>query len=181
MLSKKEKKETPVNLDANRNDLRVQEEDKYNSLIRNKKTIKDLIAPSGIDTSNLNHIAIMSSIARYARCHYVSGLPRMASFPYFLRGMYNFGDINTSVFISPISEATSQNNLNKIIVSLESERIVAQKRGDINRERLIEDKRLEAECIRDEIAAGFNKLFESSIVCTIFAYELAELDKMSEL
>ena len=116
MLGKKENKETPVNLEANRNDLRAQqEEDRYNSLVRNKKTIKDLIAPSGIDTSNLNHIAIMSSIARYARCHYVSGLPRMASFPYFLRGMYNFGDVNTSVFISPISEATSQNSLNKII------------------------------------------------------------------
>ena len=157
------------------------EDEKYNAIVRNKKTIKDLIAPSGIDTSNLNHIAIMSSITRYARSHYVSGLPRMATFPYFLRAMYNFGDINTSVFINPISEATSQNNLNKIIVSLESERIVAQKRGDINRERLIEDKRIEAERIRDEIAAGFNKLFESSIVCTIFAYDLAELDKMSEL
>ena len=181
-MGRRDKKETPANVEANINDLRVQqEEDKYNLLIKNKKTIKDLIAPSGIDTSDLNHIAILSSITRYARCHYVSGLPRMASFPYFLRGMYNFGDINTSVFINPISEATSQNNLNKIIVSLESERIVAQKRGDINRERLIEDKRLEAERIRDEIAAGFNKLFEASIVCTIFSYDLAELDKMSEL
>ena len=152
-----------------------------NILARNKKTIKDLIAPSGINAYNLNHLEIVSSITRYARSHYVSGLPRMATFPYFLRGMYNFGDINTSVFISPVSEATSQSNLNKVIVSLESERIVAQKRGDINRERLIEDKRIEAERIRDEIAAGFNKLFESSIVCTIFAYDLEELDKMSEL
>ncbi len=176
------KKDAPVNVEA-KNDLfdNIEQEKEVNFLIKNKKTVKDLIAPSGIDVSNLNHIAIMSSIARYARSHYVSGLPRMATFPYFLRGMYNFGDINTSVFISPISEATSQNSLNKIIVSLESERIVAQKRGDINRERLIEDKRIEAERIRDEIASGFNKLFESSIVCTIFAYDLAELDKLSEL
>lgn len=152
-----------------------------NLLLRNKKTIKDLIAPSGIDASDVNHLAIISSITRYARSHYVSGLPRMATFPYFLRGMYTFGDINTSVFISPISEATAQTNLNKVIVSLESERIVAMKRGDINRERLIEDKRLEAERIRDEIAAGFNKLFEASIICTIFSYDLSELDKLSEL
>ena len=117
-------------------------EEEKNLLTKNKKTIKDLIAPSGINAYNLNHLEIISSITRYARSHYVSGLPRMATFPYFLRGMYNFGDINTSVFISPISEASSQNNLNKVIVSLESERIVAQKRGDINRERLIEDKEL---------------------------------------
>ena len=97
----------------------------------------------------------------------------MATFPYFLRDMYNFGDVNTSVFINPVSEAVSQTSLNKIIVSLESERIVAAKRGDINRERLIEDKRIEAERIRDEIAAGFNKLFEASVVCTLFSYYLA--------
>ncbi len=172
----------PANTETPDNILEVQQQEEYNSLVQNKKTIKDLIAPSGIDASELNHLAIMSgSGARYARSHYVSGLPRMATFPYFLRSMYNFGDVNTSVFINPISEATSQNSLNKIIVSLESERIVAAKRGDINRERLIEDKRLEAERVRDEIAAGFNKLFEASVVCTIFSYDLTELDKMSEL
>ena len=178
----KKKKNTPGNIEANTTEMNLTTtDDNFNLLEKNQKNVKDLIAPSGIDCSNLNHIAIVSSITRYARSHYVSGLPRMASFPYFLRDMYNFGDINTSVFINPINEGNSQNSLNKVIVSLESERIVAQKRGDINRERLVEDKRLEAERIRDEIAAGFNKLFESSIVCTIFSYDLAELDKMSEL
>ena len=138
-MARKKEKIAPGAVATSENTLSVLNDDeKYNAIVKNKKTVKDLIAPSGIDTSNLNHIAIMSSITRYARSHYVSGLPRMATFPYFLRAMYNFGDINTSVFINPISEATSQNNLNKIIVSLESERIVAQKRGDINRERLIE-------------------------------------------
>ena len=179
-MAKKKKIEEQV-IDDESEILTQEEEHVQNFLVKNKNTIKDLIAPAGINAANLNHLEIISSITRYARSHYVSGLPRMATFPYFLRGMYNFGDINTSVFITPISEASSQNNLNKVIVSLESERIVAQKRGDINRERLIEDKRIEAERIRDEIAAGFNKLFESSIVCTIFAYDLAELDKMSEL
>ena len=174
---KKKVTEAPVEQEI---ELKKQEELR-DALVKNKKTIKDLIAPSGIDASNINHLAIISSVTRYARSHYVSGLPRMATFPNFLRDMYNFGDINTSVFINPISEATSQQSLNKIIVSLESERIVAEKRGDINRERLIEDKRIEAERIRDEIAAGFNKLFEASVVCTLFTYDLQELDKMSEL
>ena len=178
-MAKKNKKVKEVAEEES--NLALNEEVEVDLLTKNKKTIKDLIAPSGINAYNLNHLEIVSSITRYARSHYVSGLPRMATFPYFLRGMYNFGDINTSVFINPIPESVSQNSLNKVIVSLESERIVAQKRGDINRERLIEDKRIEAERIRDEIAAGFNKLFESSIVCTIFAYDLAELDKMSEL
>ncbi len=179
MFSKK--KQPKEDLMLENDNLTQSEVEEQNLLLKNKKTLKDLIAPSGIDTSDINHIGIVSSVTRYARSHYVAGLPRMATFPYFLRAMYDFGDINTSVFINPINEADSQNSLNKIIVSLESERIVAEKRGDINRERLVEDKRLEAERIRDEIAAGFNRLFEASVVCTLFSYELPELDKMSEL
>ena len=102
-------------------------------------------------------------------------------FPELLRGMYTFGDVNVSVFINPISEAKSQNELNRTINELESERIVAWDRGDINRERILAQKRAEAEELRDQIAAGFNKLFDASIVCTLFAYSLEELDKYTEL
>jgi hypothetical protein len=69
--------------------------------------------------------------------------------------MYTFGDLNVSVFINPISEATSQTDLNRTINELESERIVALDRGDINRERVIAQKRMEAEELRDAIAESF--------------------------
>lgn len=148
---------------------------------RNVKNIKDLIAPAGIDASHLNHLEITSSTTRYARSMLVTTIPRMCTFPEFLRSMYTFGDINVSVFINPISESSSQTDLNRKINELESERIVALDRGDINRERIMAQKRSEAEALRDEIAAGFNKLFEASIICTLFAYSLDELDKYTEL
>lgn len=147
----------------------------------NAKTIKDLIAPGGLDVSHLNHVEISSSKTKYARSMIVSTIPRMCTFPEFLRSMYTFGDLNISVFISPVSEASSQNDLNRTINELESERIVALDRGDINRERILAQKRVEAEDLRDEIAAGFNKLFSSTIVCTLFAYKLEELDKYTEM
>ena len=147
----------------------------------NKKTIKDVISPAGIDTSHTDYVEIISSKKRYARSMVVSTIPRMCTFPEFLRAMYTFGDINTSVFISPVSESSSQNDLNRTINELESERIVALNRGDINRERILEQKRLEAEELRDQIAAGFNKVYEASIVCTLFAYSLDELDRYTEL
>lgn len=148
---------------------------------KNKKNIKSLIAPGGIDASYTNHIEISSSRTRYARSMIVANLPRMCTFPEFLRGMYTFGDLNVSVFINPVSEASSQTDLNRTINELESERIVALDRGDINRERVIAQKREEAEELRDAIAAGFNKLFDSSIIATIFAYSMDELDKYTEL
>lgn len=145
------------------------------------KTIKDLIAPSGVDVSNIDHLEIISSTKRYARSFFVSTLPRMCTFPELFRDMYLFGDINTSVYITPIKEERSQNELNRVINELETERIVAADKGNINRESTIAQKRLEAEQLRDEIAAGFNKLYEASVVATLFAYNLADLDRFSKM
>ena len=102
--------------------------------ILRKKTIKELIAPSGIDASNIDHLEIISNTTRYARSFFVSSLPRMCTFPELFRDMYLFGDINTSVYINPVPEARSQNELNRVINQLETERIVAADRGNINRE-----------------------------------------------
>lgn len=148
---------------------------------KNKNGLKDLIAPGGVDASYTNHIEISSARTRYARSMQVANLPRMCTFPEFLRGMYTFGDINVSVFINPVSESSSQTDLNRTINELESERIVALDRGDINRERVIAQKKEEAEELRDSIAAGFNKLFDSSIIATIFAYSMDELERYTEL
>lgn len=149
--------------------------------ILKKKTIKELIAPSGIDASNIDHLEIISNTKRYARSFFVSSLPRMCTFPELFRDMYMFGDINTSIYINPVKEEKSQNDLNRVINELETERIVAADKGNINRESTIAQKRFEAEQLRDEIAAGFNKLFEASIISTIFTYSLEDLDRQTKL
>ena len=146
-----------------------------------KKTIKQLISPAGIDASNIDHLEIISDTTRFARSFFISNLPRMATFPFLFRGMYEFGDVNTSIYITPINEAISQTKLNKVINELETERIVASDRGNINRESLLGQKRGEAEVLRDQIAAGYNKLFEASIITTLFAYNLKDLDRMTKL
>ena len=110
-----------------------------------RQSIKELIAPSGIDASNIDHLEIISSVKKYARSFFVSTLPRMCTFPELFRDMYFFGDINTSIYINPIQEARSQNELNRVINELETERIVAADKGNINRESNLTQKRFEAE------------------------------------
>lgn len=146
-----------------------------------KMTIKELIAPSGIDASKIDHLEIISNITRYARSFFISSLPRMCTFPELFRDLYFFGDVNTSIYITPIAESRSQNELNKVINELETERIVAADRGNINRESTLTQKRFEAEQLRDEIAAGFNKMYEASIVSTLFTYNLQDLDRLTKL
>ncbi len=154
--------------------------DRQETLLR-KKSVKEMIAPSGIDASNLDHIEINSSSKRYARSFFVSNLPRMCTFPDLFRDLYMFGDVNTSIYINPIAESSSQNDLNRVINELETERIIAEERGNINRSRLLAQKRMETEELRDEIASGFNKLYEASIVATLFEYNLQELDRYTKL
>ena len=60
------------------------------SLMKNKKDIKDLIAPSGIDATSTNHLEIVSYNTKYARTMTVATLPRMCTFPELFRDMYMF-------------------------------------------------------------------------------------------
>ncbi len=161
--------------------LRILKEQQEDSFKLRKKTIKELIAPSGIDASNIDHLEIISNVKRYARTFFVSELPRMCTFPELFRDLYFFGDVNTSIYINPVSEARSQSELNRVINEIETERIVASDRGNINRESDLSQKRMETEQLRDEIAAGFNKLFEASIVSTLFAYSLEDLNRFTNL
>ncbi len=149
--------------------------------ILKKRTIKEIIAPSGIDASKIDHLEIISNVTRYARSFFVSTLPRMCSFPELFRDLYFFGDVNTSIYITPVPESRSQNELNKVINELETERLVAADRGNINRESTLTQKRFEAEQLRDEIAAGYNKMYEASIISTLFAYSLEDLDRLTKM
>ena len=169
----KEEKEKEDELDL--------QDDENNILKKNKSDLHDLLAPSGIDASHFDYLEIFSKVSRFARTFYLTTIPRQATFPYFLSGIYEFGDVNTSVYITPIPENNSINDLNKTIVELESERVVANNRGDINRLSVLGTKQAEAESLRDQIAAGYNKLFEATIICTLFAYSKADLDKLSEM
>ena len=174
------KKQKEAELRENQERMFENQEKKEWSLFK-KQTIKEIIAPTGIDASELNSLEIISATNKLARSFYVSNLPRMATFPSLFRDLYNFGDVNVSLYINPVGEERSQKELNKIINELETERMVAQDRGSINRESDLSYKKSETEQLRDEIAAGFNKLYEATIIATLFAYNQSELDNFTKI
>ena len=161
--------------------IQIQQINNEQSGILRKRTIKEMIAPAGIDASKIDHLEIISNVKRYARSFFVSALPRMCTFPDLFRDLYFFGDVNTSIYITPIPESRSQNELNKVINELETERLVAADRGNINRESTLAQKRFEAEQLRDEIAAGYNKMYDASIIATLFTYNLEDLDRLTKM
>ena len=66
----------------------LQQYNDNNTQLFKKQSIKELIAPSGIDASNIDHLEIISNVKKYARSFFVSTLPRMCTFPELFRDMY---------------------------------------------------------------------------------------------
>ena len=62
-MSKKKEHQREAELQKQHNDYTKPDEFK----ILKKKTIKELIAPSGVDVSNIDHLEIISNVTRYAR------------------------------------------------------------------------------------------------------------------
>jgi len=146
-----------------------------------QSTIKDLICPFEVDLNSLNHIKFVSNISRYAKTFFVNTLPRFLKFGDFLKPLYNFGNTNTSIFIKPISESISQGNLNQIINNLEIELTQDFDPDNPNKSIITVQKKIEAENLRDEISTKFNRLFEITVISSIFAKTPEELDRMSDL
>ena len=67
-MSKKKTKEIDT--------VKIEDQNTQSKLFKSKN-IKDLIAPSGIDATNLNHLEIISHTNRLARSFFVGTLPRM--------------------------------------------------------------------------------------------------------
>ena len=60
-----------------------QQEDVRNNNINQNQffkstTIKELIAPSGIDATDIDHLEIISNTKRYARSFFISSLPNLS-------------------------------------------------------------------------------------------------------
>ena len=68
---------------------------------RNRKTLKDLIAPEHIDFTKSEKYATLGD-KYYLKNLYVGILPNQVNFASFLHNLYNFGNIDTSIHIHPV-------------------------------------------------------------------------------
>ena len=173
---KKQNEDENLTVEEKEKKEKLEKEKKNEKVFAERKDIKDLIAPGGIDATFTNHLEIISTKFKFARSLVVTTLPRTTTFPELFRGLYEANDANTSIFINPISNERSLKTLNSQINEIESEIIVARNRHDVNRERVLEIKKEELEQWIDKIDAGYDSMFTSSIITTAFAPNMEGLD-----
>ena len=67
---------------------------------------------------------------------YIGIMPSGANFASFLHSLYNYGDIDTSIFVQPIQSETAKADLSRVRTNLEMEYLTAggsnNRRDDMN-------------------------------------------------
>ncbi|MBO8160657.1 MAG: DUF87 domain-containing protein [Thermosipho sp. (in: Bacteria)] len=172
---KRKEKQTPAKQETNK---KLEFKDREPSIFeRHKKNLKDLIAPEDIDFAQSPKYATMGD--KYLMKNmYIGLLPNEVNFATFLHDLYNYGNIDTSVFINPIDSETAKAELSKLRTNLEMEYLDSE--GSTNRADDMAAKVAEARRLRNEVRDGINKIFEVCIFSTLFETSLRELNNRAD-
>ncbi|WP_113675863.1 VirB4 family type IV secretion system protein [Vallitalea guaymasensis] len=153
---------------------------KEESSIFSGGTIKNLVAPNGVNPNPLGHMIIHDNGQDvYIRNFYIDKLPRRATFARTFNEMFQFSNSTISVFINPLIEGKASKEMDNNVMSLESEQDIAMDKKDRNRLRRVSKKLSEAEQWCEVIETGENKLFNVGFLITVFAKDLEELNVKS--
>lgn len=143
-----------------------------NVFVKNKKTLKDLIAPEHIDFT-VDHRYAEIGDKHLMKNMYIGITPNSANFASFLHGLYNYGTIDTSIHIRPIDNETAKADLSKLRTNLEMEYL--DNGGSTNRADDMASKVAEARRLREEVRDGTNKIYEVAIQATVYDEDLRSL------
>lgn len=131
-----------------------------NLFFSNRRDIPELIAPNGVNPNPLDHFIIHDNgIDIFTMCFYIHKLPTNATFATTFAPLFNFPNVTSSVFIDPMVAGKASKQLDKRVVTLDTERISAEK-GDRNRLRKILSKLEDTERWASDIESGDNMLYE---------------------
>lgn len=139
--------------------------------------LRDLAAPEGIRISD-NYAQIGPE--RFVRAFYVSQVPSSV-FVGWLDELYNIGDVDVSIHLYPGSNRDVIEELSAKINDLMAMQILDEKRGDYTNASLTKVTLEDAWQLREEIQTNRNKMFYVTILFTVAAESLEELDRKSKI
>lgn len=147
-----------------------------NLFFSQRKTIRELVAPNGVNPNPLDYMEIDDGGAKvYTMCFYAHKLPKKATFATTFAPIFNFPNVTSNVFINPLVAGRSTKMLDKRVLVLDSERVAAENAGDRNKYRKMNTKLREAEEWAENIESGSNRLFEVSFLFVLRANSLETL------
>lgn len=152
-------------------------EEKPFKLEQGTVTLKEYLAPEGA-IIHPDYIQLGSGV--FMRSYTISYFPSKVHVG-FLDEIHSIGDVIVSTHITPVSDYEVEQELTYRISRLEAQRILQEKKGEIARlgelARSIED----AWRLRDAVAMNEDKVFLVTVIVTVTAKSLDELNRVSKL
>ena len=142
----------------------------------NRKSVRELVAPIGINTAPLQYMVISDNETDvFTICYYIHKMPKLTKFATTFSALFNYPNVTSSVFISPVLDGKASKMLDKRVTSIETELISAKKSGDTNQIRKLENKKAEAEKWARDIETGNNALFDVGFLFVLQDTDLQHL------
>lgn len=139
--------------------------------------LRELAAPDGIKISQ-SYAEV--GAGRFVRAFYISQVPSSV-FVGWLDELYEIGDLDVSIHLYPGNNRDVIEELSNKINDLMAMQILDEKRGDYTNASLTKATLEDAWQLREEIQTNRNKMFYVTILFTIAAESLDELDRKSKI
>jgi type IV secretory pathway VirB4 component len=147
----------------------------------NIPSVLDIIVNDGICFEK-DHLVIQTGLGkiRYGRSFFVkpSGYPRTVPIGW-IDELYRYDDVDVSIHVDPIGRNDSLKKIQRQIDKLETVLIGAEKRANSSLVRDTQTKLREASKLQEEIRMNINGLFYVSVLATIYADTLEDLNLLS--
>lgn len=155
----------------------------YETFGRKEKAsiLRKMIASDAIDTGPNKYMVISDGGNEvYVRTFTVSKIPNKVRFANTFSALMNFKDCESSIFVKPVAEDETLNEMNKYINNLESEDYSAAKRSNNNRRRLLRGELRDANAFAEQVEAGDTKFYSVGFLFTLHAESVKELNKATQ-
>lgn len=150
-------------------------------LRRRVSAAREIVAPDGVNPNPLSYF-VVNDAGRdiYVRCFTIDMLPKRTTFAVTFSALFNYGRVNSSVFIEPLPESRAAHMLDAAIVEIEANIINAEKNYDRNTVRKMNSKLQETEGWAERIETGENSLYHVYFLFVLQAGSLEELNYESD-
>ncbi len=139
--------------------------------------LRDLAAPDGVKITD-SYVQVGPD--RFVRAFYVTQVPSSV-FVGWLDDLYNIGDVDVSIHLYPGNNREVIEELSVKINDLMATQILDEKRGDFTNASLTRATLEDAWQLREEIQTNRNKMFYVTILFTVAAESLEELERKSRV
>lgn len=143
---------------------------------KNTPRLQDLFCPDGLEENN---DYLQTGPSRYARVYVLAVYPNQINIGWLDR-IYSLGDIDLSVHVDPVPNRAVIHDLTKKVSSAQAQHMIYSKQGNILYLPELEQTINDLENIRKNIQTNRDKLFYVTVVITLHARSIEELNTKSD-